>query len=404
MSTVQEVRPRAAETLANFGPNVFTEAYKRGMSVSAYLETQDPSPEYHDGLDAFQRVLQVAEIRTRSLEEIGYPASTWEEFNATPALRALAMEWAAREWRTASIGRPFHTREIFSTSELPGSSALPDIAATGARYNLITAAIPIREMVAVNTGIEGASYDAYYLTSPAASQTRMTRVPELTKVPLHTLQGGDHNIKLGKVGGGIEQSYESMRRVRIDKVALWLQFMSAQAEADKLTAIIDVLVSGDGNSGTAATNYNLTALDTAAVAGTLTLKGWLSFKMKFTNPKAITHMLVQEAVGLQLSMLNTGNANTMLMNIEQAGGFGSITMINPQLRAQVAMGVTDSAPALKIVGFDRRLALERVYEVGGTIQEVERYARHQGEALILTEVEGYCCFMPGANFTLNVNA
>ncbi len=404
MSTVTEMRANPKDVFEQFGPNVFAEAYKRGMSVSAYLEQQDPSTTHDDGLDAFQRVVREAGVRTASLEGIGLPASTWDEFNDTPQKRALAVEWMARQWRAATTGRPYHTRDLFSSADLANTAGNPAAYATGARYNLVTAAIPVRELVAANTGINAGTYQAYYLTTPAAADTRQYRVAELAEIPMTTLAGGDHTIKLKKVGRGLERSYEAMRRQPIDKVAIWIQYLAAQAEADKLTAIIDVLVSGDGNSGTSATNYNLTALDTAASAGTLTLKGWLAFKMKFTNPMSLTHILVTEAVALQLALLNTGNANVPLVNVQAAAGFGSLTAINPQLRDAVAMGWTSSAPALKIVGFDRRLALERVYEIGGNIQEVERYASHQGEAIFLTETEAFCCFMPGANLTLNVNA
>ena len=405
MSTVTDVRANPKDVLEQFGPNVFAEAYKRGMSVSAYLEMQDPSTSHDDGLDAFQRVVREAGVRTSSLDGIGLPASSWDEFNDTPQKRALAVEWAARQWRAAITGRPYHTRDLFSTADLANTAGNPAAYAAGARYNMVTPAIPTRELIATNTGIAAGTYQAYYLTTPtAANATRQYRVAELAEIPMATLAGGDHTIKLHKVGRGLERSYEAMRRQPIDKVAIWIQYLAAQAEADKLTTIIDVLVSGDGNSGTSATNYNLTALDTAASAGTLTLKGWLAYKMKFVNPMSLTHILVTEDVALQLALLNTGNANVPLVNVQAAAGFGSLTAINPQLRDAVAMGWTSSAPALKIVGFDRRLALERVYEVGGNIQEVERYASHQGEALFLTEVEAFCCFMPGANITLNVNA
>ena len=78
MSTVTEMRANPKDTLEQFGPNVFAEAYKRGMSVSAYLESQDPSTAHDDGLDAFQRVVREAGVRTTGLDDIGMPASSWE--------------------------------------------------------------------------------------------------------------------------------------------------------------------------------------------------------------------------------------------------------------------------------------------------------------------------------------
>ena len=81
MSTVTEMRANPKDVLEQFGPNVFAEAYKRGMSVSAYLEMQDPSTAHDDGLDAFQRVVREANVRTTGLDDIDIPASAWEDFN-----------------------------------------------------------------------------------------------------------------------------------------------------------------------------------------------------------------------------------------------------------------------------------------------------------------------------------
>ena len=68
------------------------------------------------------------------------------------------------------------------------------------------------------------------------------------------------------------------------------------------------------------------------------------------------------------------------------------------------MGWTSDAPTLKIVGFDKRFAVERVFEIGADIVEVERIARNQTESLFMTEIEGYAKFDPGACLTLNINA
>ncbi len=107
-------KPRANDLLAQMGLSVYRAAYEKGMSLSAYLEQEDPSGEYRDGLDAFGRVLQAADLRVKALPEYGVQASTFEEFNRTEQTRALIPEWLLRTWREVQTGRPFSTRALLA--------------------------------------------------------------------------------------------------------------------------------------------------------------------------------------------------------------------------------------------------------------------------------------------------
>ena len=166
---------------------------------------------------------------------------------------------------------------------------------------------------------------------------------------------------------------------------------------------IDVMVNGDGNNN-APTTYALTTLDDDATAGTLTLPGWLAYKMKFANPYMLTGALAQESVALQMMLLTTGSANVPLVTVQQPSGLGAFTPINPGLRDSVALGWTSDAPAQKIVGFDRRFAIERIVDVGATITEIEQFITRQVQVLVMTEAEGYAIIDKNAINILNVNA
>ena len=397
-------KPRANDMLAQMGLGVYRAAYEKGMSLSAYLEQEDPSTEYRDGLDAFGRVLQAADIRVRAMPEYGVQASAYEEFNRSEQTRALIPEWLLRTWREVQTGRPFSTRALYaSTDGAAGSWERPYAEALRARTDQqVAPAIPLSELVAITTPINAAEYRAYYLTNDA-TQTSMTRVAEGAEVPRVKLTGGQHTIDLHKYGRALEASYELLRRQRVDRLALTVRLMAVQAEVDKVAAIMSVMANGDGNNN-APTTHNLTTLDSAAVAGTLTLKGWLAFKMKFANPYMMTGALAQEAVALQMMLLNTGSANVPLVAVQQPSGLGAFTAINPGLRDSVALGWTSDAPALKIVGFDRRFAIERVVDVGATLTEVEQFITRQVQVLVVTEAEGYAIIEKNAINILNVNA
>lgn len=406
---VATVHPRPAELLQRMaGGDLYDRAYRDGMNLSAFLEREDPTDAYpaeERGLDAFGRMLKAAGIKTQSDPAAGYYADEFKVFDQDDNTRALVPEWMARQWRKVSFrqARGPQSRAVFtSADDIPGTSMKPWVDATP-RMSQLAPAIPLAELVAITTPIDSDVYRAFYFTDDAAS-VRKVRVSEGAEIPRATISGGEHTINLHKYGRVIETSYEFLRRQRIDKVAFWVQRSAIQAEMDKVAAAITVLINGDGNSGTAATSHNGTTLDAAMVAGTLSLKAWLNFKLQFTNPYAITAAFVQSATALQMMLLNVGSANVPLVTIQGAAGFGGFTPINPELADNVRLGITSEAPTLKIVGVDTRFALERVTEIGSDLEEVQRWSTRQTQTLTLTEVEGYAILDSDATHILDVAA
>jgi len=389
-------KPRAQELLRQMGPGMYREAYGRGMSLSAWLEKQDPSEEYKDGLDAFSRLLKVAGIRTNSIPELGVWADLFEAFDGNDNTRNLVPEWVARQWRRAATGRDVLTRGVYTSQDaIPGAWSAPYVEASQARAQQIAPAIPLARLVAITTPINSDAYRAFYLTDTTA-QMRTARVEEFTEFPRAKLTGGDNTVRLYKYGRALEASYEVLRRQRIDRIALHLARMAVQNETDKVATAIDVLVNGDGNSNTAATTYNLTTLDTATTASNLTWKAWLAFEMQFAAPYICQVALAQEAVALAVRLLNYGTANNLLPMTK-------FPTINPD-GGNVALGWTADAPANKIVGIDTRFALEHVVEIGADIQEIERWATRQVQILTMSEVEGFAVFDQKATKVLVYNA
>ena len=368
-------------------------------TLTRALEEINPS-EPNDKLDAYERLMQEAGIRTKSNPEAGVWASNAGKFLHNPGTRALLTEFFARNWRKVSVGGQRAT--FLSNDGVAGSWERPYADAMTPRLTQqLAPAIPLAELVAMTTPITGADYRSYYLTVNAA-QLRAYRVGESAEIPITKIVGSDRSIRLKKYGRALQASYEDLRRMRVDKLAYFIQLMAVQSEVDKVVAVIDTLVNGDGNSG-APGNHNLTTLDTAATAGTLTLKGWLSFKMQFPEPYMVNTALMQEAVALQLALLNTGSANVPLAGTNLAGlgtGAAPINMFADLVR----YGWNSNAPSLKIVGFDNRMAVERVTEIGSEISEMDRFITSQTQVLTMSEYEGYAILDINSIKTLNVNA
>lgn len=404
-AVVTQQRPGPKEIFRQMGTtNFFREAYEHGMSCSAWLEHKDPSPQYRDGTDAFQRLLQVANIRVNSDPQQGYFCDLWEKFDADANTRALAYEWAIRTAKRATNGQDVSTRAIYTSADFAAGSVIePFVSAAAARYQQIAPAIPLETLVAITTPIQGDAYRAFYLTSNTVAQ-RFNRVAQGAEIPRASLTGLDHTIRLHKYGKGLDITYEVMRRQRIDLIGLHIARMQIQTEIDRVAAAIDVVVNGDGNASTAATNSNLTTLDPGTVVNVLTAKAWLTWKAQYVNPYVLTLVLAQAAPTVQAELLNLGSANIPLAVVQGISGLGGLGLITPQLGSNIRLGLTSDAPATKYVGLDSRFGLEHVTEIGADITELTRFVERQAQAIFLTYVDGFAILDANANRTLRLDA
>jgi hypothetical protein len=256
------------------------------------------------------------------------------------------------------------------------------------------------EIVAQTTNIDSDSYKAMYIDWGVDDNYHFSRITEGSDFPAVKLTSGEREIKLAKYGVKVVATYEQLRRVPIDTVALTVQRIAVQAEVDKVAKVLDVLINGDGNTGTAAQVYSLAQVDPDAPTG-LTLWAYLAWKMKFRSPYTLTTILGNEDVIMQLLMTPVAETGDVLAN-NPTGAFGNLIPMNDLMGAGVRFGIVDDAPAGTLVGFDRRYAIERVVEIGASITEVERWMSNQTEHLYLSEVEGFRVFDGRATRLLDI--
>jgi hypothetical protein len=380
---------------------VFKDAYENGMNLSGWLERLNPTDK-NDSLDAFGRLMKEAGIVRRSDPATGYWASPAEDFLKDKGSRALLIEFASRTWRDVAYSGG-NRATYLSGDGTPGSWQRPYADAQAARWDEeIAPAIPLSALVGMTSPINGDAYRAFYLTYDA-TQLRMFRTGESAEIPIAKLADAENTIILHKYGRGLRASYEQLRRMRVDKLAMQIRVMAVQSEVDKVAAALYIIVNGDGNSNTSATSYNLTTLDADATAGTLTLKGWLNFRKQLANPYILNIAIMQAAVALQLELLNMGSANVPLIQLQGNPIVGTITPINTTAGG-VGYGWTSDAPALTIVGIDRRMNLEQVVEIGSSIAETDRFITNQTEVMTMTEVQGFAVMDANAAIVMDVNA
>jgi len=372
------------------------EARAKHHSLSTWMEKHNPTDKENGGpLDAFGRVMEYLDVKTRTVPQAGVYADELDMLldpNAPDreVRRTLFHEWAWRQWRAAAhpVLRLPEVRAVQVTTDFPLNTAMrPYTDSLTPRDQTLSAAIPIDEVLALTEPIRGNAYRSVYVTEPAVAQKRMVRVGEGAEIPAVTMTLSSRTIDLYKYGRAIRWSYEVVRAQRFDRVALLLEQIATQAEIDKLATILDIMQNGDGNPNTGGTVTNMTSLDAAATPPNVTAKAYLAFKQLFLNPYVLTHILVKPADSLALQLLTLGNNNNPVATFPAL--LGSLTPINRSLRDAVRLGETTDAPTSKIIGFDSRRAVGRLVEEGSDVEETDNFITNQTWVTTMTQNEGF---------------
>lgn len=358
------VTPNANEI--KLSVDLYKQAYSEGKTLSQYLESIDPSDKYgpNEKLDAFERQLARFGIKVNSNEAKGLYADKVEKFYTTSESKVLFPEYINRVAREA----------------LMAGDILP-------------------ELVAVTTPIDSGVYRSFYISDQQTAQQKV-RVSEGAELPTTELTGQENAITLRKKGRILKASYEFVRRMRIDLLAIHIRRMMQQAAVDKATDALDVIINGDGNSN-AATNYNITAL--GGTAGTLDYKSFVKFRLKYF-PGLITTLIGGENEIVQYLTLQFPNIDPLTLLAMAQNPVQNRTELPQNLFGSLRVVYLPSAPANKLVGIDRRFALEQVVEIGSDIVETDRIISSQFQEIALSEVMGFAKFDPNASKTLTLNA
>jgi len=346
---------------------MYHEASAKRETLSRYLERLDPTPE-GSRLDAFERQLKARGIFTKTIFEKGITASVFEDaFYRTEDNDVLFPEFIARSVREA----------IVQDTVLP-------------------------YLIGQYTTINSNSYKTFYVDDQPTKQ-RKKRVTEASELPKCKLTSRTQEVSIYKFGRAIEASYEVIRRMQIDMIALHVKRIGIEAAKDKVEEVITVIKDGDGNSN-AAEILKLTDLDSAAVAGTLTAEGFLRFLMKF-KPFPVDTLIASEDAFVQIVLANFPNLSTTDLLAMLANGSTTIDVSAPQLPSKtVTLLWDDSITGLTVHGISRPYAIEQVTEAGSDIQEAARFITNQTQVLTISENSGFSKVFKEATKTLNMDA
>jgi len=348
-------------------------ADKCGMTFSQVLERINPSTP-DDTLDAFERQCKRFGIVLNDVPEKGIHASSGDMFfqSSQPASRILFPEFLNRVARI---------------------SLLED-------YDL-------NWVIAATRNINSGAFRSLYITDTAAKR-RKARVTEMSAFPTTKVTWSEEAGSVYKNGVRLLLSYEFVRRTSIPMISLVVSRVLLQSRRDDFADAINVLVNGDDHATVAnpATNSNLTTLDTGAVAGTLSYKGYLKFGNIF-RPYRMTAAIGTIDTILQVILCAKPSTDPIqLFSLLQSKGTKlgeNITVVNPAW-GNVNLIVHDNAPANKLIGLDKRYALERIVEIGSDLQETDKIINGQFNEIVISEASNFSKLFTAACRTLDISS
>lgn len=362
------VTPRANEIPLSL--QLYRQANDKGLTFSHYLETIDPSKEYNDGLDAFERQLQRFNIIPQSIPGKGIWASKVEAF------------YMSDDGADVPILFPEYVNRV-------------------AREALVQDDI-LNEMVAIRTPIDSNAYKTIYIDTDS-KLTSKKRVTEGADMPVATMRTSENTIKIYKYGRRLKATYEAIRRMRLDLFALHIQGIMKQAGLDRAADAYTVLKDGDGNSN-AATNYNKTDLQTGEASASLAYTGWLKYMFKY-YPYKMTSII--GGIDELIELLTIDAPNIDPLKLIQMLKFGNTVQggnMAQNIFNDYRIIYLPDATASTLLGFDKNYSLEMVVEIGSDITETQRLIANQWEEIVISEVNGFGVFLKEARRLLTLNA
>jgi len=312
--------------------------YAAGMSFTKALEAADPGENYRgtalEGLDAYERQLKRFGIRVS-----GADSDRIEKFFTSSQTAALFPEYIARAVRQG----------------LERADQLGDI-------------------VAATTMIEGLDY-----RSVSSDTTGSDPTDEGDSLPVTLVKTKGALVNMRKHGRVLSASYEALRYHRLDLFTVALRQIGADIAGAILADAVDVLIDGDGNTGTAA-SVLLTAGIKLAYGDLIAL--WNSF-----TPFAMTTILT-DATGAA-ALLAMDEMRDSCAGLDFHGTGSLVTPLGAQLIKSAAV------PAGKLVALDKNCALELV-KAGGIVTDYDKLIDRQLNRAAISSTVGFAKVFPGA--------
>lgn len=336
------------------------QAQAQNKTLSAYLNEREKNNEAlkATGLDAFDAALLSQGIIVRGNEKMNIQSSTMEKFFTTNESRLLFPEFMVRTIKQSIFAQPITQYLIGETQTITGD----------------TMRQPVLDLKGTGVGLKN------------RKSLKKRRIAEAANIPVASLKLAETAISIYKYGLGTKASYEVLRRMTIDMFRKHVELIGQFAAYDEVDDIMDVIVKGDGNNNPAPV-FKRSELNPNGESGVIDDISLLKFLIKL-YPINIDTVVVGEDLFIQitstLSDSNVMNGITPYIPFEMPQGiFKGLTIIyNPETPKS-----TEGKE--QIIGLNRSMAIRKIIEQNSMIQESQRFANDQTQALYMTENAGF---------------
>lgn len=326
-----------------------------GRSFTQVLEREDPSEQYKgtalEGLDAYQRQLKRFDIKVK-----GAGSDAVEKFFATSQSAVLFPEYIARSVRQG----------------MEEANLLPHITAAVTRFD----GMDYRSIASV----------------PDDDQRALRWVEEGAAIPQTQVKTQENLVKLHKRGRMLVASYEAIRYQKLDLFSVTLKQIGAYISRMLVEDAIGVLIGGDGNDN-AADTYQVGTSPIGGTSGTLDYDALVDFWAQF-EPYELNTLLVPS--GVMVDMLKMTEFQNPLTGLNFQGTGRLTTPLGAKLLRTSAM---DSG---KLIGLDKRYALEMVQSGDRVMVEYDKLIDRQLERAAITTICGFAKIFKDAAKVLTV--
>ena len=318
------------------GPDQYQECKKTGKTLTQLLEELDPSANYEGvSLDAFERQLAV-----RGLNISGRQAVTLEEFY-DPDNRPLFPEFIDREVKAGLV---------------MGRHELADT-----------------DLIATETEIDSGTYENALVDMTGDFRSKI--IPEGTKFPVITISIDEKTVSLQKHGALIKETYEHRRRIRANKMAVFLRLVGWYMKKDMAEAAVLIAINGNSGNSNSASSDTMTGLN---------YNNLVDFWAEFSPYESDT--LIVPKAGLT-AMLKINEFKDAMIAANWLTKGELITPLGHTLKRHDP--TTSSVLANKVLGVDTRFCLEGLTEAGSYLVETDKIIDGQWNEIAISIVRGY---------------
>lgn len=356
--------------------DLYAQAFDKAMNLSQYLEVIDPS-DADDKLDAFERQLKKAGIRTKHDYDRGISASNGE---------------------------------YFFQSNMPESRIMfPEYLSRVARQALMNEENNIQYLVASWENITGnGTYRSIYIDDTEAKRTK-SRVGEGAEFPTVTVSWSEKATTLKKYGVRLKMSYEFVRRASLPIIEMVVAREMIQNRMDEVEMALAVIINGDGNSkeGAVAGNSNLSTLGVSGPTSTanLTYASWLAWLLKFFPGRARTVVMNSTDYPLYRNMARPQyEPYWAYAQILKGSGEGRPNFVNTRVEDNVNVIIHDSLTTNILVGLDSAYGIIGYRESNTDLTETNKIINGQWDEMVISNTIGFSKLFNSACKTLTTSA